>query len=48
MIEAGERDQLDELRLAPVRPQGVPERVAHASVIVQLVDQPEQQPLTLG
>jgi len=48
VIEAGQRDELDELRLAPVRAQGRPQRVVDLSPVVQRVGQAQEQPLALG
>jgi hypothetical protein len=45
VIEAGERDQLDELRLAPVRAQGRPPRVVHLGAVLECVGQSKEQSL---
>ena len=47
VVEAGQRDQLDELRLGPVRPQRGPERVVHPGPVVEGVHQADEQALAL-
>jgi len=47
MVEAGQRDQLDQLRLGPVHPQCGPERVVHPGPVVEGVHQSDEQALVL-
>jgi len=47
VVEPGQRDQLDELRLGPVRAQGGPQRVVHPGPVVEGVHQAEEQALAI-
>src|SRR4029453_3001917 len=48
MVEAHERDQLQDLLHAERRGEGIPEPVGDAGSLVQLVDKPDEQPLIVG